>query len=527
MRIACVQMKAPELTFFERTYSQILELLGEALKPGVDLVVFPECTWPAYFIDPLESQVLEEALSLNGQLIESICHKARENSSYVALGLIGKEEGKISNDGILVDPSGKVILRASKMNLWHFDKDIYEPGKRFDVVETPFGRVGLLICADARLPEIPRILSLMSADLIIDLANLTGYSFSPKNLTNPQLEFMLQTRAFENQVWWILSNKCGIESETIPYVGGSRVISPDGITLVSASSDKEEIIFADIDLPREEERIHPKRIPETYAVIKEPTIALPVVKISSEPVIPSHQSFFLGVAQFGAENVEEYLAKTGKFLDRLGRLHSSLVVLPYAGPFPESNVFELSEMIAEKFLKRWEGMIIALSAKDSGSCSRGVLFDSGKVLASSKHHGWKEDRLLPLSVSDINQTAFGNISFVDDEEILLPEHSRCLTLLGSDMLFWLSSQETGLCLEIARTRAYENRVFLVRSSSPMKDGRSFICDPNGRVLASAFMGWEQAFGCQVELSLTKCKEVVPGTDVIQGRRPYDYDSLCQ
>ena len=71
------------------------------------------------------------------------------------------------------------------MNLWHFDRDLYEPGRSFDVVDSPFGRIGLLICADARLPEIARVLSVMGADLIIDPANLTGYSFSPKGLTNP------------------------------------------------------------------------------------------------------------------------------------------------------------------------------------------------------------------------------------------------------------------------------------------------------------------------------------------------------
>ncbi|HPK42896.1 MAG TPA: nitrilase-related carbon-nitrogen hydrolase, partial [Synergistales bacterium] len=85
MRIACVQMEAPELAGFERTFSRIQCLLGEALQPGVDLVVFPECAWPAYFIDPAaEKTALKEALSLNERLIDHIRRKAREHASYVA-----------------------------------------------------------------------------------------------------------------------------------------------------------------------------------------------------------------------------------------------------------------------------------------------------------------------------------------------------------------------------------------------------------------------------------------------------------
>ena len=112
MRIACVQMEAPELAGFERTFSRIQCLLGEALQPGVDLVVFPECAWPAYFIDPGERRLLREALSLNERLIDHIRRKAREHASYVAFGLVEEKGGKLGNNAILVDPSGEMVLRV-------------------------------------------------------------------------------------------------------------------------------------------------------------------------------------------------------------------------------------------------------------------------------------------------------------------------------------------------------------------------------------------------------------------------------
>ncbi|HOC81608.1 MAG TPA: nitrilase-related carbon-nitrogen hydrolase, partial [Synergistales bacterium] len=150
----------------------------------------------------------------------------------------------------------------------------------------------------------------------------------------------------------------------------------------------------------------------------------------------------------------------------------------------------------------------------------GVVFDAGRILASSRGSP-------PLSASDIVGTRHGNFAFVHGEGILLPEYARSLTLLGADLMFSLTDSLSGPSLEIARTRAYENKVFLVRSASPGEARRSFICDPYGRILSSAFIDGEQVFGCQVELLSARCKEVVPGTDVIRGRRPCDYRLLCR
>jgi len=528
MKIASVQMKAPELTDFEGTFDRIQELLDRSLEPGVDLVVFPECAWPAYFIDPAEKRLLEKALSLNDRLIEHIRREAKKHSSFVAFGLVEEKGGTLGNNALLVDPSGGIALRVSKMNLWHFDRDLYEPGRSFDLVDSPFGRIGLLICADARLPEIARVLSVMGADLIIDPANLTGYSFSPENLSNPQLDFMLPARSFENGVWWVLSNKCGIESGTVPYVGGSRVISPEGVSVASASPDREEILFVDIDLPGKGPKPRPERIPEMYGVLGEATEDLPVAGIISEPAIPSCNSFFLGAAQFGAHDAEEYVVKAGKYLGNLGRLHASVAALPPADFPTGADVHELAGMIVERYAAALGGMIVALAGIQRSGEPLGVLFDSGEILASSRGRpGPDRDRRAPLTASDIAGTPYGNFAFVHDEEILLPEYSRSLTLLGADLLLSLTAFESGPSLEIARTRAYENKVFLVRTAPPGGGGRSFICDPYGRILASAFEGWEQAFGCQVELLSARCKEVVPGTDVIRGRKPSDYGLLCR
>lgn len=528
MKMACVQMEAPELADFESTFNRIQELLGRALEPGVDLVVFPECAWPAYFLDPAEKRILEKALSLNDRLIEHIRRQARKHSSFVAFGLVEEKGENLGNNAILVDPSGEIVLRVSKMNLWHFDRDLYESGRSFGLVDSPFGRIGLLICADARLPEIARVLSVMGADLIIDPANLTGYSFSPGNLSNPQLDFMLPARSFENGVWWVLSNKCGIESGTVPYVGGSRVISPEGVSIASARRDREEIVFVDIDLPGKRPEPHPERVPEMYGVLGEPTEDLPVTRIISESAIPSCNSFFLGAAQFGARNVEEYIVKAGKYLGNLGRLHASVVALPPADFPTGTDVHELAEMITERYAAAIGEMIVALAGSERSGEPLGVLFGSGKILASARGcHGPGRSRRAPLSATDITRTSYGNFAFVQDGEILLPECSRSLTLLGADLLLSLTAFDSGPSLEIARTRAYENKVFLVRTAPPGGNRRSFICDPYGRILAGAFEGREQAFGCQVELLSARCKEVVPGTDVIRGRNPSDYGLLCR
>jgi predicted amidohydrolase len=52
------------------------------------------------------------------------------------------------NAAVVIDPSGRVVAKYRKMNLYQLENQFLSPGSRGATFETPFGKVGILICAD-------------------------------------------------------------------------------------------------------------------------------------------------------------------------------------------------------------------------------------------------------------------------------------------------------------------------------------------------------------------------------------------
>jgi predicted amidohydrolase len=60
-------------------------------------------------------------------------------------------------------------------------------------------------------------------------------------------ELVLPARAIENQSYVIGVNRCGIDKKGYTYKGASIAINYQGDTMVRATDDREEIIYATLD----------------------------------------------------------------------------------------------------------------------------------------------------------------------------------------------------------------------------------------------------------------------------------------
>ena len=156
--------------------------------------------------------------------------------------------------GLFDRPDGEVIGRYSKTFLWHFDSKWFAAGDEYRVFDTPLGRIGILICADGRLPEIARVLALKGAEIIVDPTNWVTTGKDLESLRNAQPDWIIPTRALENGVWFLCANKVGWEAESVVYCGQSLVASPDGAVQVKGSSGSPEIITATVDVTRDSGR---------------------------------------------------------------------------------------------------------------------------------------------------------------------------------------------------------------------------------------------------------------------------------
>ena len=63
-----------------------------------------------------------------------------------------------------------MIENMRKVYAWGQEKLKFCEGKRFPVVETKLGKIGMLICYDVEYPEPSRIEALKGADIIVDCA---------------------------------------------------------------------------------------------------------------------------------------------------------------------------------------------------------------------------------------------------------------------------------------------------------------------------------------------------------------------
>ena len=142
----------------------------------------------------------------NGLYIERGCGLAGELGIYLVFGFVERVEDRMYNSCVLIDPNGDVIARYSKVN--PLNEMFITPGHELRPFDTPFGRVGFLICGDRGVLDNFRTLGVQGAQIIF--IPMDG-GYDPNNLA------MLQCRAAENSCCIVIAN-----------THGSGIIRPDG-----------------------------------------------------------------------------------------------------------------------------------------------------------------------------------------------------------------------------------------------------------------------------------------------------------
>ncbi|MCG8549580.1 MAG: carbon-nitrogen family hydrolase [Desulfobacterales bacterium] len=150
-------------------------------------------------------------------------------------------EKRVYNTLYYINPQGKVRAGYRKLHLFPLtgEDDFYLPGGETMVLETRFGRMGLMICYDLRFPELARRLFLEGAQLIL----------VPAQWPAPRLSHwdnLLGSRAIENQVYVVAANRMGKEGNLV-FDGGSQVVDPMG-NVLSRAGGKEHWALAEVDM---------------------------------------------------------------------------------------------------------------------------------------------------------------------------------------------------------------------------------------------------------------------------------------
>jgi predicted amidohydrolase len=101
---------------------------------------------------------------------DRICALARKYSVMISIGLDEKDGERLYDSAILVDRDGQILWKHRKLNvLAELMDPPYTEGtpEGIDVVETDYGRIGTLICADTFIDAYAESIARLKPDLML------------------------------------------------------------------------------------------------------------------------------------------------------------------------------------------------------------------------------------------------------------------------------------------------------------------------------------------------------------------------
>lgn len=187
----------------------ISELEKYSTSNEADILLFPE----GY----LKSNNLKKA-----QLL------AKKNKKWIITGMDDKrDKKKRMGSGIIIDDSGKIVGEHQKTSFtqWEIDHG-FTRGNSIKVINTKLGKLGFAICYEIHFPEVPRVLALQGAEIIINPIG-TGMWHEEQF---KQWNAVAKTRASESNAFLI---GCSHYNDCIPI---AFAYAPGGECLVSERS---------------------------------------------------------------------------------------------------------------------------------------------------------------------------------------------------------------------------------------------------------------------------------------------------
>jgi predicted amidohydrolase len=176
VRIRCHEL-APAIGDLKANLSLIREAIVGAADAGVQLLILPELATSGYY---LRDHTEARASSISAQhpvfaeWAGLLASAPVPGGMTLVVGFAETESdgnsnsnsGPIFNSAAIVTASG-VAAVYRKTHLWGAEPDIFSPGHEAPpVIDTPVGRLGVLVCYDIEFPEMPRSLALAGAEII-------------------------------------------------------------------------------------------------------------------------------------------------------------------------------------------------------------------------------------------------------------------------------------------------------------------------------------------------------------------------
>lgn len=269
MFLAC-EMTNPKIALIQMTSGMNIEenlneakrLMLKAKEQGAKLAVLPEMF--TIMGMSLGDKVLHQEILGRGFIQNSLAQFAKEQKLWIIAGTLpitSSDPQKVYNTCLVYNDEGNCIAHYNKIHLYDVklsETQIYQEsasskhGSTTDenivVVDTPYGKIGLMVCYDIRFPELAKRLVQKGAEIIVAPSAFTMITGSA------HWQILTQAVAVQNLCYFLGACQGGTHANGRETYGHSIIIEPWGNIIAQAQDPQtEEVLIAEINLAQVKE----------------------------------------------------------------------------------------------------------------------------------------------------------------------------------------------------------------------------------------------------------------------------------
>lgn len=208
MKITLAQMKMS--SDMDENLNKSLEFIRSAAENGADIICFPEVQLSPFFAQYEGKDASKYLITEDHRYVKEIRTLCKELKIYAAPNFYISENGKSYDMSLLIDDKGEIIGRQKMVHIAQckrfYEQDYYTPSEEgFQVFDTKFGKIGIVVCFDRHYPESIRTQALKGADLIIIPTANT------KSEPSEMFIWEIKVQAYQNSVNIAMCNRVALK----------------------------------------------------------------------------------------------------------------------------------------------------------------------------------------------------------------------------------------------------------------------------------------------------------------------------
>jgi len=269
-RVGLVQLSCS--TDAQENLEKAADRVREAAKRGAQVICLPELFRSQYFCREESADLFDLAEPIPGPSTQVLGKVAKEHGVVIVASLLERRApGLYHNTAAILGADGEIMGLYRKMHIpddpLYFEKFYFTPGDLgFVNFETPFAKLGVLICWDQWYPEGARVSALSGANILFYPTAIGWHPHEKAEYGPAQLDAwktIQRSHAIANGVYVAAVNRVGYEGPPpdvnpggktgLEFWGNSFLADPFGQLLDNASSDQEEILIHECDPKKAEE----------------------------------------------------------------------------------------------------------------------------------------------------------------------------------------------------------------------------------------------------------------------------------